>query len=66
MSVRSRLYHMDYDRVRVADPAAADIIARVVDGPENEDVNAEAAAGIETRSAAYPHDDREWRLVDVE
>jgi len=57
---------MDYDRVRVADPAAADIIARVVDGPENEDVNAEAAAGIETRSAAYPHDDREWRLVDVE
>ena len=44
----------------------ADIIARVVDSPDDETVKSEAAAEVETLCAEYPLYDREGRLVDFE
>ena len=44
----------------------ADIIARIVDSPDDEDVKAEAAATVEELCAEFPLYDREGRLVDFE
>jgi glycine hydroxymethyltransferase len=44
----------------------ADIIARVVDSPDDGDVKAEAAAEVEELCAEFPLYDREGSFVDVE
>ena len=44
----------------------ADIIARIVDSPNDEKVKAEAAATVEELCAEFPLYDREGRLVDYE
>ena len=44
----------------------ADIIARIVDSPNDEEVKAEAAATVEELCAEFPLYDREGRLVDYE
>jgi glycine hydroxymethyltransferase len=44
----------------------ADIIARVVDAPNDEDVKAEAAAEVEGLCAEYPLYDREGSLTDFQ
>ena len=44
----------------------ADLIYRVVDNPDDEDVKAEATAEVEELCAEYPLYDREDRLVDFE
>ena len=44
----------------------ADIIARIVDSPNDDDVKAEAAATVEELCAEFPLYDREGRLVDYE
>ena len=44
----------------------ADIIARVVDAPDDDDVKADAAAEVEDLCATYPLYDREGTITDVE
>ena len=44
----------------------ADIISRVVDSPDDEDVKADAAAAVEELCAEFPLYDREGHLVDFE
>lgn len=44
----------------------ADIIARIVDAPNDEDVKADAAAEVEDLCAEYPLYDREGSLTDFE
>jgi glycine hydroxymethyltransferase len=44
----------------------ADIIARVIDAPDDEDVKREAAAEVEDLCATYPLYDRESVITDVE
>jgi glycine hydroxymethyltransferase len=44
----------------------ADIIARVVDAPNDEDVKADAAAEVEDLCVEYPLYDREGSLTDFE
>jgi glycine hydroxymethyltransferase len=44
----------------------ADIIARIVDAPNDEDVKAEAAAEVEELCAEYPLYDREGPLTDFQ
>ncbi len=44
----------------------ADIIYRVVDNPDDDDIKAEAAAEVENLCAEYPLYDREGLLVDFE
>ena len=44
----------------------ADIIARVVDAPDDEDVKADAEAEVEDLCATYPLYDREGAITDIE
>ena len=44
----------------------ADVIARVVDAPDDDDVKADAAAEVEDLCATYPLYDREGAITDVE
>lgn len=44
----------------------ADIIARVVDNPDDEEIKTEAAAEVESLCSEYPLYDREGRITDYE
>jgi len=44
----------------------ADVIYRVVDNPDDEDIKAEAAASVEELCAEFPLYDRDGKLVDFE